>query len=237
MRDDDPEDLLGELSDEALFGDHPLGRPVIGSEESVRGDGPRRRCTRSGRGSYTTPRMIVAAAGNLRHGEVVELVGTALAARDGPGERRAARRPRGGPRPALLAPGPRLVLRPDDTEQAHLMLGVPGLSRHDPRRSRAVGAQHRARRRAELAAVPAGPRAARAGVLGVLVVGVATPTRAPSASTPGARRSGWARSSTVIRGVLAEVAAHGLTAGRGRARAGQPARRPGARAARTPRRG
>src|SRR3954453_8885265 len=37
MRDDDPEDLLGELSDEALFGDHPLGRPVIGSEESVRG--------------------------------------------------------------------------------------------------------------------------------------------------------------------------------------------------------
>ena len=37
MRDDDPEDLLGELSDEALFGDHPLGRPVIGSEESIRG--------------------------------------------------------------------------------------------------------------------------------------------------------------------------------------------------------
>ena len=76
-----------------------------------------------------------------------------------------------------------------------MLLGVPGLSRHDPRRSRALGAQHRARRWAELPAVPAGAGAARAGVLGVLVVGVATPTRAPSACTPGARRSGWRRSS------------------------------------------
>src|SRR6185312_12759205 len=36
IRDDDPEDLLGELFDEALFGTHPLGRPIVGSEESVR---------------------------------------------------------------------------------------------------------------------------------------------------------------------------------------------------------
>ncbi len=79
MRDDDPEDLLGELSDEALFGGHPLGRPVIGSEESIRG---MRRSTLHAfwRGEYTTPRMIVAAAGNLVHDEVVELVGAALAA-------------------------------------------------------------------------------------------------------------------------------------------------------------
>jgi predicted Zn-dependent peptidase len=133
MRDDDPEDLLGELADEALFGGHPLGRPVIGSEESIR---RMRRDTLHAfwRGQYTTPRMIVAAAGNLVHEEVVELVGAALAG--------AAARARGavpaGPRrpaPALLTPGPRLVLRPDDTEQAHVLLGVPGLSRHDPRRS------------------------------------------------------------------------------------------------------
>ena len=41
MRDDDPEDLLGELFDEALFGAHPLAAPVIGTEESIRGDDPR----------------------------------------------------------------------------------------------------------------------------------------------------------------------------------------------------
>ena len=133
MRDDDPEDLLGELSDEALFGGHPLGRPVIGSEESIRG---MRRATLHAfwRGEYTTPRMIVAAAGNLVHDEVVELVGAALAAA---GARAVGASPAGPRRPAAaeLAHGPRLVLRPEDTEQAHVLLGVPGVSRHDPRRS------------------------------------------------------------------------------------------------------
>ena len=133
MRDDDPEDLLGELSDEALFGDHPLGRPVIGSEESVRRM-DRETLHAFWQGQYTTPRMIVAAAGNLRHGEVVELVSSALAAATA----RAGAATPAGPRrlaPALLVPGPRLVLRPENTEQAHVLLGVPGLSRHDPRRS------------------------------------------------------------------------------------------------------
>ncbi|MFD1654917.1 M16 family metallopeptidase [Pseudonocardia alaniniphila] len=134
MRDDDPEDLLAELFDEALFGEHPLGRPVIGTEDSVRSMS---RETLHGfwRGQYTTPRMVVAAAGNLVHDEVVELVAGALgraAGEAGPtalpvGPRR--------PEPAVLPPGPRLVLRPEDTEQAHVMLGVPGLSRHNPLRT------------------------------------------------------------------------------------------------------
>jgi predicted Zn-dependent peptidase len=133
IRDDDPEDLLGELFDEALFGEHPLGRPVIGSEESVRGMS-RETLHEFWRGEYTTPRMVVAAAGNLVHDEVVELVSAALAA--------AAQRagsavpvPPRRPAPVTLTAGPQLVLRPDDTEQAHLLLGGPGLSRHDPRRS------------------------------------------------------------------------------------------------------
>ncbi len=133
IRDDDPEDLLGELFDEALFGAHPLGRPVVGSEESVTG---LRRETLHGfwRGLYTTPRMVVAAAGNLRHEHVVELVAAAL----GPAAARAGDVPPVPPRrppAAVLDGGPRLVLLGEDGEQAHLMLGVPGLSRHDPRRS------------------------------------------------------------------------------------------------------
>lgn len=72
IRDDDPEDLLGELFDEALFGDHPLGRPIVGSEESVRGMS-RETLHSFWRNEYTTPRMVVAAAGNLTHGAVVEL--------------------------------------------------------------------------------------------------------------------------------------------------------------------
>ncbi|GAA1280598.1 pitrilysin family protein [Pseudonocardia aurantiaca] len=133
MRDDDPEDLLGELFDEAIFGAHPIGRPVIGSEESIRAM-TRETLYDFWRGEYTTPRMVVAAAGNLVHNQVVDLVAAAL----GPAAARAgsvAPVPPRRPAPALLTPGPRLVLRTEDTEQAHLMLGVPGLSRHDPRRT------------------------------------------------------------------------------------------------------
>jgi predicted Zn-dependent peptidase len=133
IRDDDPEDLLGELFDEAVFGAHPLGRPVIGSEESVRGMS-RETLHDFWRGEYTTPRMVVAAAGNLAHDHVVELVAAALA---GAAARAGAALPVEPRRlaPAALVTGPQLVLRPDDSEQVHLMLGVPGLSRHDPRRT------------------------------------------------------------------------------------------------------
>lgn len=128
MRDDDPEDLLGELFDEALLVDHPLGLPVIGSEESIRGMS-RETLHDFWRAEYTAPRMVVAAAGNLDHAHVVELAAKALG--DGPDA--APVGPRGGGR--WLLPARRtLALRTDDSEQAHLMLGVPGLDRHDPRR-------------------------------------------------------------------------------------------------------
>ncbi|WP_300008880.1 pitrilysin family protein [Pseudonocardia sp.] len=133
MRDDDPEDLLGELFDESLFGSHPLGRPVIGSESSIRGM-VRDTLHDFWRGEYTTPRMVVAAAGNLAHPHLVALVEKAF---DAATSRAGAAAP-AAPRPAgtvALPRGPRLVLRCEDTEQAHLMLGVPGVSRHDPRRS------------------------------------------------------------------------------------------------------
>lgn len=129
MRDDDPEDLLAELFDEALLGDHPLGRPVIGSEESIRGMS-RQTLHDFWRGEYTTPRMVVAAAGNLTHDDVVDLVGSALT---GPAGASPAPPRRVGTFTPAARPG--LVLRPEDTEQAHLMLGVPGLGRHDPRRT------------------------------------------------------------------------------------------------------
>ena len=136
MRDDDPEDLVGELFDEALFGDHPLALPVIGSEESIRG---MRRDTLHAfwRGRYTTPRVIVAAAGTLEHARLVELVQEAFAAAVERAGAASPVPPRAGGTSQLVVPraGERLVLRPEDTEQAHLLLGVPGLSRHDPRRS------------------------------------------------------------------------------------------------------
>ena len=132
IRDDDPEDLLGELFDETLFGDHPLGRPIVGTEDSVRAM-DRAVLHEFWRSRYTTPRMVVAAAGNLRHDHVVDLVAAAL-------DRAAARAGVEAAPAGLRVPDPpgstaaRLALLPDDSEQAHLMIGVPGVSRHDPRR-------------------------------------------------------------------------------------------------------
>ena len=74
-----------------------------------------------------------------------------------------------GRRPFADAGRSRSRCVPDDTEQANLVLGCHGMSRHDPRRFALGVLSVRARRRDELAAVPAGPRGARARVLGVLV--------------------------------------------------------------------
>lgn len=73
MRDDDPEDALADMFLAALFGDHPVGRPVIGSAQSVSV------MTRAQLQSfhlrrYTPERMVVAAAGNVDHDGLVALV-------------------------------------------------------------------------------------------------------------------------------------------------------------------
>jgi predicted Zn-dependent peptidase len=127
MRADDPEDLLGEVFDAAMFGEHPLGRPVIGSAESV---GSLSRGTLRGfwRRHYVPARMVVAAAGNVEHARVVELVRAAFPeSGEAPGPGRPAEEP-----PSAIGGAP--VVHGEDTEQAHLMLGLPGLAQLDPRR-------------------------------------------------------------------------------------------------------
>ncbi|PXY27984.1 M16 family metallopeptidase [Prauserella muralis] len=129
IRDDDPEDLLHDTFVETILSGHPLGRSVLGTEASITGMSPgalrgfyRRR--------YQLPRMVLAVAGNVDHGTVLRHVRKAL--RDRLDGARAPVPPRRGR--ARVPASRKLVLRPDDTEQAHLMLGVRALSRHDERR-------------------------------------------------------------------------------------------------------
>ncbi|HEX3649466.1 MAG TPA: pitrilysin family protein [Pseudonocardiaceae bacterium] len=128
MRDDDPEDMLQEAFCTAMMGDHPLGRSVLGSEESITGlsRGALRGFYRR---RYQPHRMVLAVAGNVTHQQVLRLARKALGERLVGGE--SPMTPRAG-RLRLGRPG--LELRTDDTEQAHLMLGVRGLDRHDDRR-------------------------------------------------------------------------------------------------------
>lgn len=119
MRDDDPEDTLGDVFSSAMFGTHPVGRPVIGSVESVEA------MTRNQLHSfhlrrYTPDRMVVAVAGNVDHDEVVALVREHFGARIVEGRNAAA--PRVGSGRVSGLPALELVSR--DAEQTHLMLGV-----------------------------------------------------------------------------------------------------------------
>jgi predicted Zn-dependent peptidase len=129
MRDDDPEDLLHDAFCSALLADHPLGRPVLGTEQSITA------MTRGAlngfyRRRYTMPRMVLAVAGNIEHRQVLSLVRKGLRDRL-TGDRTPVPARTGR---ARVGRQPRLVLHTDDTEQAHLMLGVRALDRHDERR-------------------------------------------------------------------------------------------------------
>jgi predicted Zn-dependent peptidase len=131
MRDDDPADALYELFGEALFGDTPLGRPVIGSVQSIESI---RRDQIAGyyRRRYQPRNIVIAAAGKIEHTAVVRQVRKAFAGRlSGPA---VSEPPRTGP--AVTGRKPvhpvRVLHRP--TEQAHLMFGMRGLSRNDDRR-------------------------------------------------------------------------------------------------------
>jgi predicted Zn-dependent peptidase len=76
---------------------------------------------------------VVAVAGNVEHGEVVRLVRSAFAGRLDPD--RGSLPPRGDAGHAPHRPPAQSILvRADDTEQANIVLGCQGLSRHDPRR-------------------------------------------------------------------------------------------------------
>jgi predicted Zn-dependent peptidase len=129
MRDDDPEDLLHDTFIEALLTDHPLGRPVLGTEQSIT-EMSRTALHGFYKRRYAMPRMVLAAAGNISHADVLRHARRLLR------DRLVGDRPPGAPRAgrARVARPKRLVLHTDDTEQAHLMLGVRALDRHDERR-------------------------------------------------------------------------------------------------------
>src|ERR1700741_3773917 len=73
MRDDDPEDTLGDLFLAAMFAEHPVGRPVIGSVDSI-SEMTRAQLHSFHMRRYTPERMVVAVAGNVEHDKVVALV-------------------------------------------------------------------------------------------------------------------------------------------------------------------
>lgn len=129
MRDDDPEDALHDEFCAALFGSHPLGRPVLGTEESVTGMS-REALHRFYRTRYTPHRMVLTVAGNVSHGAVMAAVTRSFGHHlTGSGQPVPLRHGR-----AEVTEGCVLALCPNSSEQVHVMLGVRALDRYDDRR-------------------------------------------------------------------------------------------------------
>jgi predicted Zn-dependent peptidase len=126
MVDDNPQDLVHDLAAEAVFGAHPLGRPVIGRAEVIASIS-RRSLLGYHRGAYVGPNVVLAAAGNVDHGRIA----AALAECRNGGSSTSLARLR---KPVGRVPLPALRFLRKSTEQYHVCLAGPGLRRDDPRR-------------------------------------------------------------------------------------------------------
>src|SRR5205809_2613895 len=96
MVEDTPDDLVHELFTQGFWENHPLGRPILGTKETVESfNAPMLRDYFSG--VYTARNLIVAAVGNLEHDRVRELVGEKFGSLTEPGDPASDEAPRGVP--------------------------------------------------------------------------------------------------------------------------------------------
>jgi predicted Zn-dependent peptidase len=114
MVEDTPDDLVHELFTQHFWEGHPLGRPILGSKETVESF-TLETLREYFKGAYVASNMIISAAGNLEHAHVRELVEQAFGglARDG--------EPFSAEAPRVV---PQVVTRTKDLEQSHLCLGT-----------------------------------------------------------------------------------------------------------------
>jgi predicted Zn-dependent peptidase len=124
MYEDEPQDRVHDILAEAVFGEHPLGRRVLGEAEVISSiPVPDIEAYRSGR--YTGAHVVVGAAGHLEHERIVALAERLVS-------------PPAGGNGAVDAEAPgaagRLRFYPKDTEQYHICFGAPGIVRDDERR-------------------------------------------------------------------------------------------------------
>ncbi|MGB0649328.1 MAG: M16 family metallopeptidase [Rhodothermales bacterium] len=126
MYEDTPDEYVFDLFDQALYGEHSMGRPVIGNEDAVRSFSRQDLVEFLGK-HYTAGRIVISVAGNVRHSRVVKLVeklaGSSLSRGNDSGDRNA---------PPEQQPVSVQAVKP--MQQAHLILGGRGLHVHDKER-------------------------------------------------------------------------------------------------------
>ena len=124
MVEDTPDDLVHELFTQHFWEGHPLGRPILGTRETVEALNTKK-LTDYFRGAYVAQNMIVSAAGNLEHARVRDLVASVFRSLPPNGE------PFSEEPPRVV---PQVVTRTKDLEQSHVCLGTNSYPQsHDDR--------------------------------------------------------------------------------------------------------
>jgi predicted Zn-dependent peptidase len=124
MYEDEPQDRVHDFLAGAVFGEHPLGRRVLGEAEVIASI-PVPEIDAYHRARYTGSDIVIGAAGHLDHGRTKELAERLVSASSDDG---------GAPAPVEVTASPRLNFHQKDTEQYHICFGAPGLKRDDERR-------------------------------------------------------------------------------------------------------
>jgi predicted Zn-dependent peptidase len=125
MVEDTPDDLIHDLFAERIWKGHPLGRPILGQWERVRGF-RRETILQHFEEEYAPGKITVAVAGHVEHARVAELFATRFAGFTRPPSARRVSAP------PTLHPGIHMVHKP--LEQVHLVMGFPGVSDTVPQR-------------------------------------------------------------------------------------------------------
>jgi predicted Zn-dependent peptidase len=125
MTQDNPEDLVHELFTQNFWSSHALGRPILGTPETVSAF-TRETIESWFRHWYAPNKLVITAAGRLEHARFVDLVADRF--------RKLAPSPQGGPDP-VPRPAPHITLcKKNELEQVHICIGVPALPMPDTRR-------------------------------------------------------------------------------------------------------
>jgi predicted Zn-dependent peptidase len=117
MVEDTPDDVIHDIFSAQVWANHPLGRPILGTREAVTGFG-REAILSHFAEEYVPPRIIIAVAGNLTHGQVLDLFGRGFNGFKRDAVQHQDTRP-------LLTPSVNIVHK--TLEQVHVVMGFPGL--------------------------------------------------------------------------------------------------------------
>jgi predicted Zn-dependent peptidase len=124
MYEDEPSDRVHDFLSEAIYGDHPLGRRVLGAADVIASI-PIPKIAEYHRNRYVGDNLVIAAAGHVDHSNIVKLAERLL-------------EPPEGTVPGVNGDDPaderRIRFHQKDTEQYHICFGAPGIARADDRR-------------------------------------------------------------------------------------------------------